>query len=98
MFSLPPVYSQVAYGTDGEPTKALTGFAAKNGVALEDCTKEADAKGVEYVWALTRQEGRHAAEVRLMRLLSAHAPEAPHALHLGAKLRLQRIRRIVPDT
>lgn len=55
---------QVAYGKDGAPTKALTGFAAKNGVELEECTKEADAKGVEYVWAVRQQSGRHAAEVR----------------------------------
>ena len=54
---------QVAYGKTGEPTRALTGFAAKNGVALEQCTREADAKGVEYIWAATKQEGRHAAEV-----------------------------------
>ncbi len=65
-----PLSTQVAYGKDGEPTKALTGFAAKNGVALEDCTKEADAKGVEYVWAMTKQEGRHAAEVCLYELSS----------------------------
>ncbi len=58
------MHFQVAYGKDGEPTKALTGFAAKNGVAVEDCTRQADAKGVEYVWAMTKQEGRHAAEVR----------------------------------
>ena len=61
----PPVHVQVAYGKDGQPTKALTGFAAKNGVALKDCTREADTKGVEYIWAMTRQEGRHAAEVSL---------------------------------
>ena len=53
----------MAYGKDGEPTKALTGFAAKNGIDIADCTKEADAKGVEYVWAVQKQKGRHAAEV-----------------------------------
>ena len=63
-----PLPIQVAYGQDGEPTKALAGFAAKNGVALEACTREADAKGVEYVWATTRQEGRHAAEVACLHL------------------------------
>ncbi len=61
--ALLPVPFQVAYGKDGEPTKALTGFAAKNGVNIADCTKEADAKGVEYVWAVQKQKGRHAAEV-----------------------------------
>lgn len=61
--ALLPVPFQVAYGKDGEPTKALTGFAAKNGVNIADCTIEADAKGVEYVWAVQKQKGRHAAEV-----------------------------------
>ena len=31
---------------------------------MEDCFKEADAKGVEYVWAEVKQVGRSAAEVR----------------------------------
>ena len=57
------LWPQVAYGKDGEPTKALTGFAAKNGVDLAACSREADAKGVEYVWAVRKQIGRHAAEV-----------------------------------
>ena len=57
------LWPQVAYGKDGEPTKALTGFSAKNGVDLAACNREADAKGVEYVWAVRKQIGRHAAEV-----------------------------------
>lgn len=32
--------------------------------AVEDCFAEADAKGVEYVWAEVKQVGRSAAEVR----------------------------------
>lgn len=32
--------------------------------AVEDCFVEADAKGVEYVWAAVKEEGRPAAEVR----------------------------------
>ena len=32
--------------------------------AVEDCFAEADSKGVEYVWAEVKQEGRSAAEVR----------------------------------
>jgi hypothetical protein len=57
--------AQAAFGQDGQPTKALIGFAAKNGVGAEDVTREADAKGVEYVFAIRKQAGRHAAEVRL---------------------------------
>jgi glycyl-tRNA synthetase beta subunit len=59
------VSMQAAFGPDGKPTKALTGFAAKNGVAAEDVTREADSKGTEYVWAVRKQAGRHAAEVSL---------------------------------
>ncbi|EIE22621.1 hypothetical protein COCSUDRAFT_53607 [Coccomyxa subellipsoidea C-169] len=55
--------AKAAYGPDGQPTKALMGFAAKNGVSIEEVTREADSKGTEYVWAVRRQAGRHAAEV-----------------------------------
>ncbi|CAL8470617.1 g10159 [Coccomyxa elongata] len=55
--------AKAAFGPDGQPTKALAGFAAKNGVSVEDVTREADAKGTEYVWAVRKQQGRHAAEV-----------------------------------
>lgn len=54
---------QAAFGPSGQPTKALAGFAAKNGVSVEDVTREADAKGTEYVWAVRKQQGRPAAEV-----------------------------------
>ena len=57
-------FGQAAYGKDGGPTKALAGFAAKNGVDVGSVRTEADAKGVEYIWALRRQAGRPAAEVR----------------------------------
>lgn len=62
---------QAAYGTHGQPTKALSGFAAKNGVSVDDVTREADAKGVEYVFALRKQAGRHAAEVSLWLLFGS---------------------------
>lgn len=54
---------QVAFGPDGAPSRALDGFCKKNGVSPADVTKEADAKGTEYVWAVVRSQGRPAAEV-----------------------------------
>ena len=54
---------QVAFGADGEATKALAGFCKKNGVQVEDVIREADAKGVEYVWAVKHQQGLPAAQV-----------------------------------
>lgn len=53
-----------AFGADGKPTKALEGFCRKNGVDSASVTREADAKGVEYVYAVVRDAGRPAAEVR----------------------------------
>lgn len=58
----PPAKS--AFAADGSPTKALEGFCKKNNVQLSDISKEADAKGVEYVWATVRDAGRPASEVR----------------------------------
>ena len=55
---------QVAYGSDGSPSKALEGFCRKNAVAAADVTVEADGKGTEYVWAVVKQRGRAAAEAR----------------------------------
>lgn len=52
-----------AFGADGKPTKALEGFCRKNGVDSASVTREADAKGVEYVYAVVRDAGRPAAEV-----------------------------------
>ena len=54
---------QVAFGADGAPSKALTGFCAKIGADPAAVEARADAKGVEYVWALRREPGRAAAEV-----------------------------------
>ena len=54
---------QVAFGADGSPSKALEGFCKKNGVSLKDVTTEADAKGINYVWAVVKSKGRPAAEV-----------------------------------
>lgn len=56
--------AKVAYDARGAPTPALLGFCKKNGVTVEDCFADADAKGVEYVWAEVKQAGRPAAEVR----------------------------------
>ncbi|EFJ48902.1 hypothetical protein VOLCADRAFT_59982 [Volvox carteri f. nagariensis] len=52
-----------AFSADGSPTKALEGFCRKNGVDVGSVTREADAKGVEYVYAVVRDAGRDAVEV-----------------------------------
>ncbi len=52
--------SQAAFGKDGAPTKALEGFCKKNGVSAADVTREADNKGVEYVYAVVKDAGRTA--------------------------------------
>ena len=56
---------QVAFGADGAPSKALTGFCVKIGADPAAVEARADAKGVEYVWALRREPGRAAAEVNV---------------------------------
>lgn len=55
--------TQVAYGPDGSPSKALQGFCKKNGVSVDSVTTEADTKGTQYVWAVVKQPGRSASEV-----------------------------------
>lgn len=57
---------QVAYGSDGSPSKALLGFCKKNGVQADSVVTEADAKGTEYMWAVVQQPGRAAAQVCLV--------------------------------
>ncbi|PNW77355.1 hypothetical protein CHLRE_10g433000v5 [Chlamydomonas reinhardtii] len=53
-----------AFAADGvTPTKALEGFCRKNGVEAGAVFKEADPKGVEYVWAVVKDAGRPAVEV-----------------------------------
>ena len=54
---------QVAFGADGQPSKALQGFCKKNGISEGSVTTEADSKGVEYVWADKQTLGRPAPEV-----------------------------------
>lgn len=55
----PPASS--AFGKDGvTPTKALEGFCRKNNVDVSQVTREVDAKGVEYVYALVKDAGRAA--------------------------------------
>lgn len=48
--------------------------------AVEDCFAEADAKGVEYVWAEVKQVGRPAAEVRTF---IAHSYGLERAMHMA---------------
>mmetsp|Transcript_20995 Transcript_20995/g.46001 ORF Transcript_20995/g.46001 Transcript_20995/m.46001 type:complete len:1090 (-) Transcript_20995:488-3757(-) len=55
--------ASAAFGKDGSPTKALEGFCKKNGVTVADVTREADAKGTEYVFAVVKDAGRAAGEV-----------------------------------
>ena len=54
---------QVAFSAEGAPTKALEGFCKKNGITPEDVSRQADAKGVDYVWATVRQPKQSAAQV-----------------------------------
>lgn len=54
--------ASAAFSADGKPTKALEGFCRKNGVQVADVSREADAKGVEYVWVTVKDAGRTAAE------------------------------------
>ena len=61
---------QVAYGPDGNPSKALLGFCKKNVVSVASVTREADAKGTEYVWAVVKQPGRAASQVSNLLLKS----------------------------
>lgn len=49
--------------SSGAPTPALQGFCKKSGITPEQCTKEVDGKGVEYVWAEVQNQGRPAAVV-----------------------------------
>ncbi len=69
---------QVAFGSDGSPSKALEGFCRKNAVAAADVTVEADGKGTEYVWAVVKQSGRAAAEARHLKpsRITARSPFA----------------------
>jgi glycyl-tRNA synthetase len=54
--------AQVAFDAGGQPTRAAKGFAASQGVTLEDLeTKAMD--GGEYVVAVRREEGRPAIEL-----------------------------------
>ena len=57
---------QVAFSVEGAPTKALEGFCKKNGLTPEDVSRQADTKGVKYVWATVRQPGQSAAKVGIV--------------------------------
>ncbi len=54
--------SRVAFDADGNPTKALLGFAARSGIPVEDVQRVDTAKG-EYVGAVLHTKGRSTAEV-----------------------------------
>ena len=60
--------AKVAFGDDGEPTKALLGFCKKNGVEAASVEVVPDAKGVEYCWATAHQAGEPAGAVLAERL------------------------------
>jgi glycyl-tRNA synthetase beta subunit len=49
---------------DGEPSKALAGFCKKNGVKVEEVTREDEGRGVDYVWAIRHQDGLPAVQVQ----------------------------------
>jgi len=68
--------AKAAFAPNGAPTKALLGFCAKNGVDAASVTVEADAKGVDYVFADVHEAGAPAAaalERELPALLAALA-------------------------
>ncbi|MFN3422299.1 MAG: glycine--tRNA ligase subunit beta, partial [Armatimonadota bacterium] len=52
----------IAFDAEGKPTKAAEGFARAQGVAVGDLIVKATDKG-EFVFAVKREEGRHAVEV-----------------------------------
>jgi len=56
----PPAHA--AFDRDGTPTKAAVGFARGQGVDVADLEMR-DVAGGQYVFAIRRVEGRHAAEV-----------------------------------
>jgi len=55
--------AQAAYDEEGKPTRALEGFCRGQGVDPTDVEVRADDKGVDYVYALKRIEGRSTVEV-----------------------------------
>jgi len=56
----PPV--SVAFDAEGNPTKAAEGFARKNGVNIDDCTRMSDDRG-EYLLVQKKEVGLTANEV-----------------------------------
>lgn len=71
---------KVAY-KDGVPTRAAEGFAAGQGVKVSDLVKK-PVGGVDYVFALRREEGRPASEV-----LPAIVPGLITGLHFPKPMR-----------
>lgn len=70
--------AKTAFGPDGSPTKALLGFCKSRAVDVSSVTKEADAKGVEYCYVNIKDEGRAAAEVRVLTSKSQLGTQLEH--------------------
>jgi len=73
--------AKVAFGADGQPTKAAEGFARSIGVDVTDLERQ-EADGGEYVVAQVRDEGRPTVDV-----LADLLPELIAALHFDKTMR-----------
>lgn len=73
--------AKVAFSSTGAPTKAGEGFARSQGVKVSELTKK-QVGGVDYVFAVKREEGRPAEEV-----LAEIAPGLIAALHFPKPMR-----------
>ena len=47
--------AKIAFDAEGNPTKAAMGFARGKGIDVADLVREADEKGVEYVYAIVHE-------------------------------------------
>ena len=55
--------AKIAFDEDGNPTKAACGFARGKGIDTADLVREADEKGVEYVYAIVEEPSRPTIEL-----------------------------------
>ena len=55
--------AKIAFDDEGKPTKAALGFARGKGVYADDLVREADEKGVEYVYAVVSEPARRTSEL-----------------------------------
>jgi glycyl-tRNA synthetase beta chain len=74
-------YLNIGLGPDGQPTPALRGFAAKNGVSVEQLEKITDNKGERFV-ARSERAGAHTAS-----LLPEIVADAVKALPIAKPMR-----------